>query len=77
MGLKGWELLLRHDEWKPNKDISSQTQKRDIFGLAYWFQNLQRVTAALMLDYDSLKQNNFSPDRPDDTRYGLKMLINF
>ncbi len=77
LGLKGWELLLRHDDFKPNKDISSQTQKRNIFGVGYWFQNLQRVTAALLADYDSLKQDNFSPARADDTRYGLKMLINF
>lgn len=77
LGLTGWELLLRHDDWKPNKDVSSQTQKRDIFGIAYWFQNLNKVTAALLADYDKLKQDNFSPTRPNDTRYGLKMLINF
>lgn len=75
LGLTGWELLLRHDDWKPNKDLSSQ--KRNIVGLAYWFQNLNKVTAALMADYDSQKQDNFSPVRPDDTRYGLKMLVNF
>jgi hypothetical protein len=77
LGTTGWELLLRHDAWKPNKDISSQKQTRNIFGVAYWFQNLNKVTAALMADYDSLQQDNFSPSRPDDTRYGLKMLINF
>ena len=36
-----------------------------------------KVQAALMADYDSQKQANFSPTRADDTRYGLKMLINF
>lgn len=77
LGLTGWELLLRHDDWKPNKDVSSQTQKRNIVGVAYWFQNLNKVTAALLADYDSLQQDTFSPARPDDTRYGLKMLINF
>jgi hypothetical protein len=77
LGLTGWELLLRHDDWKPNKDVSSQTQKRNIFGIAYWFQHPTKVQAALMADYDSQKQANFSPTRADDTRYGLKMLINF
>ena len=77
LGLTGWELLLRHDDFKPNKDVFSQTQKRDIFGIAYWFQNLNKVTAALMADYDKLTQDNFSPSRPNDARYGLKMLINF
>ncbi|HEV8659562.1 MAG TPA: hypothetical protein VGS96_13155 [Thermoanaerobaculia bacterium] len=74
--VKGWELLLRHDELKPNKN-TDQKRKRNIFGVAYWFQNLNRVTAALLADYDSLQQSGFSPARPDDTRYGLKMLINF
>ena len=66
------ELLLRHDQMKPNTD-ASLTRKRNIFGLAYWVPNLQRVTSAVMLDYDSLKVTN----RADDTRYGLKVLISF
>ncbi|GAC1436681.1 MAG: hypothetical protein NVSMB68_08710 [Thermoanaerobaculia bacterium] len=76
-GPTGWELLLRHDEFKPNKASSTQTQKRDIAGIAYWVPNLNKVTLAFLGDYDSLKQSNFSPVRPKDTRYGLKMLINF
>src|SRR5205085_4128195 len=76
LGTKGWELLLRHDEFKPNKNLSSKS-KRDIAGIAYWVPNLNKVTAALMLDYDSLKSTNFTPARADDTRYGLKMLITF
>jgi opacity protein-like surface antigen len=61
LNTNGWELLLRHDDYK--------SQKRDIFGVAYWFQNLTRVTSAVLVDYDSLKQN--------DTRYGVKLLVNF
>jgi opacity protein-like surface antigen len=72
----GWELLLRHDDYKPNEH-AAQTQKRDIFGVAYWFQNLTRVTSAVLLDYDSLKQGQFTPARPNDTRYGVKLLVNF
>jgi len=72
----GWELLLRHDDTKPNKS-TDQRRKRDIVGIAYWVQNLQKVTAALMLDYDSLRQSGFTPVRPRDTRYGLKMFLNF
>lgn len=75
-GTSGWEMLLRHDELKPNKDFD-QKRKRNIVGLAYWFPNLNKVTSALMADYDSLQQGGFTPSRPDDTRYGLKMLINF
>jgi hypothetical protein len=76
IGTKGWEVLLRHDDFKPNKNLSTKT-KRDIVGLAYWVPNLNKVTAAVLLDYDSLKSENFVPARADDTRYGLKMLINF
>ncbi len=72
----GWELLLRHDELKPNTD-TDQKRKRNIVGVAYWVPNLNKVTAALLVDYDSLQQSGFSPARPDDTRYGLKMLLNF
>jgi hypothetical protein len=75
-GTSGWELLLRHDELKPNKAVT-QKRKRDIVGLAYWFQHMHGVQTALLVDYDSLKQANFSPSRPDDTRYGVKLLVNF
>jgi hypothetical protein len=75
-GASGFEALLRRDELKPNT-ATDQKRKRDIVGLAYWMPNLQRVTAALLVDYDSLKQSGFTPARADDTRYGLKMLINF
>lgn len=76
-GTSGWELLLRHDDYKPNKSVSRQKQKRDIIGVAYWVPNLNKVTTAFLLDYDKLRSSNFSPSRPDETRYGLKMLINF
>ncbi|HKS26018.1 MAG TPA: hypothetical protein VJZ76_24720 [Thermoanaerobaculia bacterium] len=77
LGATGWEVLLRHDNFTPNTSASSQKTKRDILGLAYWIPNLQKVTAAVMADYDSLKSDGFTPARADDTRYGLKMLINF
>lgn len=76
LGTTGWELLLRHDDLKPN-DNFSQKSKRDIVGLAYWVPNLNKVTSALMVDYDKVRQRGFSPARADDTRYGLKMLISY
>jgi hypothetical protein len=72
LGFTGWEALLRHDEFKPNKSID-QTRKRNIAGIAYWFQQLHGVQSALLADYD---KTTF-PGKADDTRYGLKMLINF
>jgi hypothetical protein len=76
-GATGWEMLLRHDDFKPNKALGGQKTKRNIAGLAYWLPNLQKVTTALMVDYDSLQRSGVSPSVPKDTRYGLKMLINF
>lgn len=69
----GWEALLRHDSTKPDTN-ASLTRKRNIAGIAYWFQHLKgNVSSALMVDYDSTKVTA----RADDTRYGLKMLISF
>lgn len=74
-GKTGFEALLRHDELKPNKDLGNQKRKRNIAGIAYWVPNLNKVSSAVMLDYDSLEQPGFN--RPDDTRYGVKLLISF
>ena len=72
LGATGWEMLLRHDAFKPNRSLGA-TRRRNIAGIAYWFQHLHGVQSALMADYD---RTTF-PGKPDDTRYGLKMLINF
>lgn len=74
-GTSGWEALLRHDEIEPNKELSGQKRKRNIAGIAYWFPNLHGVASALMADYDKTTFPGFN--RADDTRYGLKMLVNF
>jgi hypothetical protein len=72
----GFELLLRRDELKPNRS-TEQKRTRHIFGVAYWMPQRSGITSAILLDYDSLRQSGFSTDRPDDTRYGLKVLLNF
>jgi len=73
---KGWELLLRHDEMKPDSSTAQQ-RRRNIAGVAYWIPNLQKVSSSVLLDYDSLDQQNYSVPRPRDTRVGLKMLVQF
>lgn len=72
----GWELLLRHDDLKPNKNAGLK-RKRDIFGVAYWLPHMQRVSSAVLVDYDSLKQSGVTPVPPKNTAYGIKMLVNF
>jgi len=73
---RNFELLFRHDELKPNKS-TDQKRSRNIAGIAYWLPQRSGVTTAFLADYDSLKQRGFSPVRADDTRYGLKLLVNF
>ena len=75
---KGWELLLRHDHLEPNKNASSQKQKRNIAGIAYWLPNLAPgVTSAILFDYDSLARTGLTPSVPRTTNYEIKTLINF
>ena len=78
LGTKGWELLLRHDDLKPNKNLASQKQKRNIAGVAYWLPALAPgVTSAILVDYDSLERNGITPAVPRTTNYEIKTLINF
>ena len=69
---KGWELLLRHDHNRPDRN-SDVVRKRNIAGVAYWMPNLQKVTAAVLVDRDALTVTN----KPDETRYGVKLLLVF
>lgn len=71
-----FELLARHDHLEPNTD-TDQERDRNIFGVSYWVPAPKGVTAALLLDYDSLEQKGYSPARADDTRYALHLLLNF
>ena len=68
----GWELLLRHDELRPDDRFSAK-KKRDIEGVAYWFPVLPKtnVTSALMLDRDQVR--GIGPI----TNWGLKLLVSF
>jgi hypothetical protein len=74
---RGWELLLRHDDFKPNKSLSGLKRRRNIAGIAYWLQGLTRVTSAILLDYDSLERTGLTPSVPRTTNYEVKMLVNF
>lgn len=69
---KGWELLLRHDENKPDRH-AALVRERNITGIAYWLPNLKKFDAAVLFDRDSLSVTG----KEDDTRYGLKMLLAF
>jgi Phosphate-selective porin O and P len=77
LGTNGWEALIRHDDYVPNDAVSSQKQKRDIDGIAYWVPNLSGKSVAVLLDRDSLKRSGLTPAVPNTTNFELKMLVNF
>jgi hypothetical protein len=77
LGTKGWEALIRHDDYLPNDAVHSQKQKRDIDGIAYWVPNLSGKSVAVLFDRDSLKRTGLTPAVPNATNYELKMLVNF
>ncbi len=77
LGTQGWEALIRHDNYVPNDAVSSQKQKRDIDGIAYWVPNMSGKAVAIMFDRDLLKKTGLTPAAPNTTNYELKMLVNF
>ncbi|MEA2342389.1 MAG: hypothetical protein QOF63_558 [Thermoanaerobaculia bacterium] len=77
LGTKGWEALIRHDDYLPNDAVHSQKQQRDIDGIAYWVPNLNGKTAAILFDRDSLKRTGLTPGAPNTTNYEVKMIISF
>ena len=69
---KGWELLLRHDQLRPDRNVGAR--RRDIEGIAYWFPIASKtpMTTAILFDRDALR----APAGPV-TNYGVKMLLSF
>lgn len=72
----GWELLYRHDELKPDKSTDMK-KKRDIIGISYWLQGMKKVKTAFMFDYDNATYSNYPTAKPDETKYGVHMLLDF
>ncbi len=81
----GFEALLRYDSFVPDKsnnafDGSTATRNRAIAGIAYWFPHpLGPATAALMLDYEQVNFDHFTPTTATATQKKLFLhgLINF
>lgn len=71
---KNFELLLRHDDTQVDQ-VTDERHQRNIIGVAYWMRDLQKVTCAVLADYDSLQQTNNG--KPNETRYGIKVLLAF
>jgi hypothetical protein len=73
---KGWEALLRYDSLKPDGSKDA-TKKRTIGGVSYWFPVEKGVSTALLVDYDRVRYDRFSPAQKDDTKYAIHALFQF
>jgi len=78
----GLEALLRFDSFNPTKTapLDNEDRQRFIAGVAYWFPHPGgAATAALLLDFEQVKFNNFPalPANATQQRIALHGLINF
>jgi len=72
---KGWEMLLRYDNFKPNKDVDA-TKNRKLGGVAYWFNTPSPNSVAMLLDYEKVSVDP-ALAKPDEKRYALHTLFTF
>jgi hypothetical protein len=74
---RGFEGLIRYDHLKPNTEFDSRVRSRAIAGVAYWVPHQGNVSAAFLLDYEQVDQDNFTPAQPKQQRIALHALVNF
>jgi hypothetical protein len=75
----GWEGLLRFDHLVQEQTTSTVDGERSraIVGVAYWFPRQGAVASALLFDYEQVDNDTYTPERPDERRWMVHMLINF
>jgi len=75
----GWEGLLRFDHLIQEQATSTTNGERNrtIAGVAYWFRRQGSVSAAILLDYEHVDNENYAPVRADERRWAVHTLINF
>jgi hypothetical protein len=75
----GFEGLLRFDHLVQEQATSTNEGERDrtIAGIAYWFPRQGSVSAAVLLDYEQVKNRNYAPARSNERRWAIHTLINF
>ena len=75
----GFEGLLRFDHLVQDQltGVTEGERNRTIAGVAYWFQRQAPVSAAILLDYEQVDNNDYAPARPDERRWAVHTLIVF
>ena len=78
------EALLRFDHMRPGGTAGPTAiaspeglNERAIAGIAYWFPRQGSVSAALLLDFESVTFSNWTPAKPAQRRIFLHSLISF
>ncbi len=75
----GFEALLRFDHLVQEQATSTIEGERDrtIAGVAYWFPRQGSVSAAILFDYEQVRNRSYAPVRPNERRWTVHSLINF
>ena len=75
----GWEGLLRFDHLTQEQVTTAArgARNRTIAGIAYWFPKQGAVSAAVLLDYERVDNDDYLPVRSDERRWAVHTLINF
>lgn len=72
----GWEGLLRLDRLEPDTSADAR-RTRAVAGVAYWFPHQGSVTTAVLFDVENVNNEGFTPERPDERRFALHLLVSF
>jgi hypothetical protein len=75
----GWEGLFRFDHVVQEQATTTVNGERNrtIAGVAYWFPHKANVTAALLVDFEYVENDGYTPVRPNERRWAVHALINF
>lgn len=72
----GLEGLIRFDRLTPDTTQDSRRRRR-IFGVAYWFPNSGSGSAALLFDYEGVTNEDFMPEKENERRVAVHVLVAF
>jgi hypothetical protein len=75
----GWEGLIRFDHLVQQQATgrTDGERNRTIAGIAYWFPRQGAVSAAVLVDYEQVDNDGFTPVRSDERRWAVHTLISF
>jgi hypothetical protein len=73
----GFEVLVRYDHMTPDTTLDDQVRTRTIAGVSRWFRYSGGLTSALLVDYEQVNGDDFTPAQPEQRRIAVHALLNF